>query len=260
MSLRTLHRRVREVACWRRPRLVAKGDPDREHVLADLRQTISDLPTGAVVLAEDQTHVNLLPWVRATWVVRGTRQQIMTPGKNRRRRIFGAVDLASGRWCYQITRKAVSVTFIAFLEQLLAADPAAPLVAVVCDNVIIHHSKIVQRWLATIPGSWCCTGPATVPTTTRWSGCGFAQGLAGQHPNPDHPRSCAPSACLLPGPHQHPAAGHRRPAQLTLAAPGTHAELLGGCLAAKDVEGEEEHDDDFADDPGVGVHPVAQRG
>lgn len=29
ISLRTLHRRVREVACWRRPRLVAKGDPDR---------------------------------------------------------------------------------------------------------------------------------------------------------------------------------------------------------------------------------------
>jgi transposase len=24
-------------------------------------------------------------------------------------------------------------------------------VAVVCDNVIIHHSKIVQRWLATHP-------------------------------------------------------------------------------------------------------------
>jgi transposase len=151
MSLRTLHRRVREVACWRRPRLVAKGDPDREHVLADLRQTISDLPTGAVVLAEDETHLNLLPWVRATWVVRGTRQQIMTPGKNRRRTIFGAVDLASGRWFYQITRKAVSVTFIAFLEQLLAAYPAAPLVTVVCDNVIIHHSKIVQRWLATHP-------------------------------------------------------------------------------------------------------------
>jgi transposase len=28
ISLRTLHRRVRQVASWRRPRLVAKGDPD----------------------------------------------------------------------------------------------------------------------------------------------------------------------------------------------------------------------------------------
>ena len=50
-----------------------------------------------------------------------------------------------------MTRKAVSASFTAFCEQLLAAYPAAPLVAVVCDNVIIHHSKIVQRWLASHP-------------------------------------------------------------------------------------------------------------
>jgi transposase len=151
MSLRTLHRRVGEVACWRRPRLVAKGDPDRDQVLAGLHQQLGDLPAGAVVLAEDETHVNLLPWVRATWVVAGTRQTVMTPGTNRRRTIFGAVDLHSGRWLYQVTRKAVSVAFTAFLDQVLAAYPTAPKIAVICDNVSIHHSKIVQRWLATHP-------------------------------------------------------------------------------------------------------------
>jgi transposase len=50
-----------------------------------------------------------------------------------------------------VTRKAVSATFTAFCEQLLAAYSTAPVVAVICDNVIIHHSKIVQRWLATHP-------------------------------------------------------------------------------------------------------------
>jgi transposase len=151
MSLRTLHRRVGEVASWRRPRLVAKGDPDRDQLLATLRQTIAELPPGAVVLAEDETHVNLLPWVRSTWIVRGTRQQVMTPGTNRRRSVFGAVDLASGRFTYQVTRKAVSASFCVFLEQLQQAYPAAPVVAVVCDNVIIHRSKLVQRWLAAHP-------------------------------------------------------------------------------------------------------------
>jgi transposase len=151
ISQRTLHRRVRQVAAWRRPRLVARGDPDREQVLATLRQTITELPTGAVVLAEDETHVNLLAWVRSTWVARGTRQQVMTPGTNRRRTIFGAIDLHSGRFCYQVARKAVSASFTAFLAQLLAAYPTAPLVAVVCDNVIIHRSKLVQRWLAAHP-------------------------------------------------------------------------------------------------------------
>ena len=151
MSLRTLHRRVREVACWRRPRLVAKGDPNRDQALAELHQQLAELPEGAVVLAEDETHLNLLPWVRATWVVRGTRQPLMTPGTNRRRTIFGAVDLHSGRWRYQVARKAVSAAFTAFLDQLLAAYPTAPKIAVICDNVSIHHAKIVQRWLVTHP-------------------------------------------------------------------------------------------------------------
>jgi transposase len=151
ISQRTLHRRVREVACWRRPRLVAKGDPDRDQLLADLKQRVTDLPDGAVVLAEDETHVNLLPWVRSTWIARGQRQRVMTPGTNRRRTIFGAVDLRTGRFLYQVTRKAISASFTGFCEQLLAAYPAAPVVAVVCDNVIIHRSQIVQRWQATHP-------------------------------------------------------------------------------------------------------------
>jgi transposase len=44
-----------------------------------------------------------------------------------------------------------SATFTAFCEQLLAAYPTAPVVAVICDNVIIHRSKIVQRWLRKHP-------------------------------------------------------------------------------------------------------------
>ena len=47
--------------------------------------------------------------------------------------------------------QSASATFTAFLEQLLAGLPSAPVVAVICDNVIIHRSKIVQRRLRTQP-------------------------------------------------------------------------------------------------------------
>ena len=167
-----MRRRVRQVAAWQRPRLVAKGGPDRDQVLAGLRQTIAELPDGAVVLAEDETHINLLPWVRATWIPTGQRQQVMTPGTNRRRTIFGAVDLQTGRFLYQLTRKAISASFTAFCEQLLAAYPAAPVVAVVCDNVIIHHSKLVQSWLAAHPRMRVLHGarysPHDNPTERIW--------------------------------------------------------------------------------------------
>jgi transposase-like protein len=101
MSLATLARRVREQASWRRPRLVAKGDPNEAAVLAALHQEIAGLPEGAVLLAEDESHINLLPWLRSTWIVRGERQEVMTPGKNKKHSIFGAVELATGRWLYQ---------------------------------------------------------------------------------------------------------------------------------------------------------------
>jgi hypothetical protein len=61
MSPRTRHRRVREVAGWRRPRLVATGDPDPEQVLAELHQQLGQLPAGAVVLAEDETTSTCCP-------------------------------------------------------------------------------------------------------------------------------------------------------------------------------------------------------
>jgi hypothetical protein len=70
---RTLYRRVRLVAVWRRPELTACGDPDHDHVVAGIVARLIDLPRRAVVLAEDETHLNLLPHVRASWIPRGAR-------------------------------------------------------------------------------------------------------------------------------------------------------------------------------------------
>lgn len=151
VSVRTLHRRVRQVAHWRRPRLVAKGDPNEQAVLQEVQREISNLPQGGVLLAEDETHINLLPWLRSTWVLIGSRLRVMTPGTNRRRTIFGAVNLATGRWFQVIAARATSRFFIQLLEQVLAAYPTAPAIAMVLDNVSIHSCRAVQTWLAAHP-------------------------------------------------------------------------------------------------------------
>lgn len=166
MSLATLARRVREQASWRRLRLVAKGDPDEATVPAALHQEIPALPEGAVILAEDDSHVNLLPWLRSTWIVKGERQEVMTPGKNQKRSIFGAIELATGRWLYHIAERATSAAFIEFLEQTLDAYPTASVIAIVLDNVGTHRSRAVERWLAATLASVCCTAPGTARITT----------------------------------------------------------------------------------------------
>src|SRR5258707_4247019 len=150
ISLRTMWRRVRAVARWRRPRLVAKSDPHHDAICARIRRRIARLPAGSVVLAEDEAHLDLLPAVRATWTLRGHRHQIMTPGKNRRATVFGALDVPTGAWWYLWARRRAA-SFTAMLDMLLAAYPNAPTVAVISDNDGIHHAATVEQRTADHP-------------------------------------------------------------------------------------------------------------
>lgn len=163
MSLRTMYRRVREQARWCRPRLIAKSDPDHDAICARIRDQVTALPAGAVVLAEDETHLDLLARVRACWMPTGIRHQILTPGSNIRRTIHGAINLTTGAWHHHVSVKNVSVVFCYFLDMLLAAYPDAPVVAVICDNGTTHHSKITQRWLASHPRLQLITGTKYSP-------------------------------------------------------------------------------------------------
>jgi transposase len=97
ISARTLYRRIRLVAIWRRPKLTARGDPDHDHVVAGIVARLLELPRRAVVLAEDETHLNLLPHVRASWTLRGARPQVLTPGKNRKVTVLGALEMSTGQ-------------------------------------------------------------------------------------------------------------------------------------------------------------------
>lgn len=151
ISLRTVYRRLREQANWARPRLIARGDEDHKAVVADIRRQVRALPTGSVVLAQDETHLDLLARIRATWMPTGLRHRVMTPGTNIRRTLHGAVNLATGAVHHHVCVRNVSVVFCYFLDLLLSAYPHAPTVAVICDNAAIHHSKITKRWLADHP-------------------------------------------------------------------------------------------------------------
>jgi hypothetical protein len=96
------------VAIWRRPKLTARGDPDHDHVVADIVARLLELPRRAVVLAEDETHLNLPPHVRASWTLRGMRPQVLTPGTNRKVTVLGAIEVSTGRWVYRLGRRCAS--------------------------------------------------------------------------------------------------------------------------------------------------------
>ncbi|WP_196941533.1 IS630 family transposase [Streptomyces poonensis] len=151
MSRRTLYRRVRQVAVWRRPRLIARGDPARDAVVAAIVKRLRLLPPGTVVWAADETHVHLLPHLRSSWTTFAHRPQIATPGKNRQLTVLGALEVTTGAFRYRLGRRCAA-DFLALLQQLAAASPAAPAVVVLCDNDSIHHARAVREFVAGQPG------------------------------------------------------------------------------------------------------------
>jgi len=142
---------VRRLLCamgyvWRRPRLVLPKDPEADSKMRHICSTLLAASANAVVMCLDECDIHLMPVLRAMWMQRGQQADVPTPGKNRKRSIFGALELEGGAFHYTITNSKKTVDFIAFLEKLTSAYPGRPMYLVL-DNATIHHAKLLQAWL-----------------------------------------------------------------------------------------------------------------
>ena len=135
---------------WRRPRHALPRDPEAGAKMWALADRLWQAPAEAAVLCLDECDVHLLPALRAMWMRLGQQARVPTPGGNRKRAVFGALELETGAWHYAVTPRKRAVEFIAFVEQLAAAYPERPLLLVL-DNASIHTAKLVRAWLAEHP-------------------------------------------------------------------------------------------------------------
>jgi transposase len=135
---------------WRRPRHVLPKDPETDSKMRHICSTLLAAPANAVVLCLDECDIHLMPVLRAMWMRRGQQADVPTPGHNRKRGIFGALELEGGAFHYTVTLSKKAVDFIAFLEKLTSAYPGLPMYLVL-DNASIHHAKLVQQWLEEHP-------------------------------------------------------------------------------------------------------------
>jgi transposase len=135
---------------WRRPRHVLPKDPETGSKMRHICNTLVAAPAHAAVLCLDECDIHLMPVLRAMWMRRGQQADVPTPGQNRKRGIFGAMDLEAGTLHYTITLSKKAADFIVFLEKLSSAYPVRPMYLVL-DNASIHHAKLVQEWLKEHP-------------------------------------------------------------------------------------------------------------
>lgn len=131
---------------WRRPKLVLPKDPAAAAKMQHILERVLSAPADAVLLCLDECDLHLLPVLRAMWMPRGEQARIPTPGKNRKRGVFGALSPETGRWHYRVAETKTALEFLAFLEELVRVYPTQPLLLVL-DNASIHTAKLVHLWL-----------------------------------------------------------------------------------------------------------------
>jgi len=137
---------------WARPRLAParKPDPETEAKRTALQEAQVQARQGlAHLLYLDESDLHLLPLIRAMWM-KGPRRRIPTPGTNRRRAFFGALDAVSGQWFSADHERKLAVHFVAFLQRLAAASPTG-MVYLALDNAPTHTAKVVGKWLTAHP-------------------------------------------------------------------------------------------------------------
>jgi transposase len=143
-------------ARWRRGQLVAKGDPDRAAVLARLAGALAEVRLAAeragrrlLVLFEDDADLALLPRAGASWQLPDRPATIPTPGQNQTSGLFGSLGLEGELIITESARKT-AVAFSLHLEEVVARFPNKE-VAMIMDNVGIHHAKATVAWLTEHP-------------------------------------------------------------------------------------------------------------
>jgi transposase len=137
---------------WARPRLAPARKPDKD---AEAKRTALEEATEqarhglAHLLYLDESDLHLLPLIRAMWM-KGPRRRIPTPGSNRRRAFFGALDAISGQWFSADHERKLAIHFVAFLQRLAEAYPTGT-VYLALDNAPTHTAKVVGKWLVAHP-------------------------------------------------------------------------------------------------------------
>jgi transposase len=139
---------------WKRAKLVAKdNDPERTAKLARIRSVFEQLGQREALLFADELDLHLLPKVGAQWMPRATQVEVMTPGKDERRYLAGALDLRTGQVHHCLWFRKMTGLFLDLLTILDRLYPAHRFdrIYVVADNGKIHKAAAVQHWFEQHP-------------------------------------------------------------------------------------------------------------
>lgn len=124
----------------------------RKRVLAGIRRLEERASADEPVLYSDEVDVHLNPKIGRDWMLRGHQRRIVTPGKNQKFYLAGALDVRTGRLHTTGAEKKNAALFCQLLWLLASQYRRARRVHLVVDNYGIHSAHLTRDTLATLGG------------------------------------------------------------------------------------------------------------
>jgi len=121
--------------------------------LCEIRRLVDQLPTNEVVVYEDEVDIHLNPKIGWDWMVRGQQKEVVTPGKNVKRYLAGALDARTGKLIWVEGERKNSALFVRLLWKLVCHYRRDKVIHVILDNYSIHSTSLVNLSLDTPAGS-----------------------------------------------------------------------------------------------------------
>jgi transposase len=118
--------------------------------IKEIERLVASARADEVVVYADEVDIHLNPKIGPDWMLSGTQKTVLTPGKNEKRYLAGALNAHTGRLTWVETDKKNSDLFILQLWQLIKDYPRARCIHIILDNYKIHSSQRTQLALAAL--------------------------------------------------------------------------------------------------------------
>ncbi len=124
----------------------------RERVLGEIRRLEGRASTAEPVLYSDEVDIHLNPKLGRDWMLRGRQRRVVTPGKNQKFYLAGALDVRTGRLHTTGADRKNAALFCDLLRLLAKAYRQARRIHLVVDNYGIHSAQLTKATLAELGG------------------------------------------------------------------------------------------------------------
>jgi len=124
----------------------------RRRILNEIDRLAESGDAEDEVFYVDEADIDLNPRIGTTYMPRGKQLVVLTPGKNVKRYVAGALNARSGKVVHVVAERKNSELFLALVDALRRAYRRARRIHLVLDNFIIHKSRRTLRHLARLGG------------------------------------------------------------------------------------------------------------